>query len=74
MIERDEERGLWRLSPGGSRVVAAKVRAAGKRELEALPDEAFVEVMANVSHRYAHADRMTAHLLRREFMFGTQPR
>jgi len=74
MIERDEQRGLWRLSRGAERVIEARLRAASTSELEALPDEAMVEVMANVVSRYHHADAMTAHLLRREFQFGTQPR
>ena len=74
MLERDEKRGLWRLSRGGERVVVAKVKAAAQRDLEALPDAAMVEVMANVSARYRFTDRMTAQLLRREFLFGTQAR
>ena len=74
MVQRDAKSGLWRLSPGGLRVTKARVRAATARELEALDDEAMVEVMANVTHRYRFADAMTAALLRREFMFGTQPR
>jgi hypothetical protein len=74
MLEFDKQKHVWRLSPGGQRVITARLRAAQKRELEALPAEAMVEVMANVSHRYHFADRMTAALLRREFLFGTQPR
>lgn len=74
MIERDEAKGLWRLSQGGRRVVEAKLRAAAKRDLETLPDEAMIEVMANVTHRYRFADAMTATMLRREFLFGTQRR
>jgi len=74
MIERDENRGLWRLSRGGGRVIEARLRAAATRELESLPDESMIEVMANVTSRYHLADRMTATMLRREFLFGTQPR
>jgi len=74
MLQRDEEKGLWSLAPGGLRVVRAKVKAAAQRDLEELPDEAMVEVMANVASRYRFADATTAHLLRREFLFGTQKR
>jgi DNA-binding IclR family transcriptional regulator len=74
MLARDDEKGLWRLSPGGLRVVQAKVKAAAQHDLEELPDEAMVEVMANVAARYRFADATTAHLLRREFLFGTQRR
>jgi hypothetical protein len=73
MLERDEQKGLWRLTPGGQRVIAARLKAASQRQLEALPDESMVEVMANVAARYHFTDSMTAHLLRREFLFGTQP-
>ena len=72
MLEFDEERRLWRLSPGGERVAAARVKAAASRQIEALPDEAMVEVMASVTSRYRHGDPMVADLLRREFLFGTQ--
>jgi hypothetical protein len=74
MVERDEERGLWRLSPGGQRVIQARLRAAAQRELEALPDEALVQAMQSVVSRYRFVDAMTATMLRREFMYGTQPR
>jgi hypothetical protein len=74
MIQRDERTGVWRLSPGGERVIEARLRAATKRELEKLDDESMIEVMANVAHRYRHADAMTATILRREFLFGTQRR
>lgn len=74
MIERDEQSGLWRLSPGGERVTEARLRANQKRSIETLPDESMIEVMANVAHRYRFADAMTAALLRREFLYGTAPR
>ena len=74
MVERDEERGLWRLSDGGERVVTARVRAATVRELEALPEEALVESMSSILQRYRFVDNMTATMLRREVMYGTQPR
>lgn len=74
MLDYDREKRLWRLTPGAQRVVAARVRAASKRELEQLPDEAMIEVMANVTHRYRFTDAMTATMLRREFLYGTAPR
>ena len=74
MLEYDEERKLWRLTEGGERVTKAKLRAAQARELETLPDEAMIEVMASVTTHYRYADDpMIAHVLRREFLFGTQP-
>jgi hypothetical protein len=74
MVERDEQRGLWRLTPGGERVVAARVRAATVRELEALPEEALIETMSSVLQRYRLADAMTATMLRREVVYGLRPR
>jgi hypothetical protein len=72
MLAFDEERRLWRLSKGGERVVNARVKAAASRQIEALPDESMVEVMAAVTTRYRHGEPMIADLLRREFQFGTQ--
>jgi hypothetical protein len=72
MIERDEQKGLWRLSRGAVRVVDARLRAVTAQELLELDDAAMVEVMASVISRYRLADPMTATMLRREFMFGTQ--
>jgi hypothetical protein len=74
MLERDDKRGLWRLSRGGMRVVQARVRAAAAKELESLPEEALIETMASVVTRYRFVDAMTATMLRREFLFGTQRR
>jgi len=74
MVEFDDKRKMWRLTPGGDRVVHARLKAAQTRSIEALPEEAMVEVMANVASRYHHASPMTAHLLRREFLFGTKAR
>jgi hypothetical protein len=72
MLEFDEKRHLWRLSKGGERVVHARMRAAASRQIEALPDEAMIDVMASVTTRYRHGEPMIADLLRREFLFGTQ--
>ena len=74
MLEFDQQKHLWRLSPGGLRVSRARVRAGAARTIEALPDEAMIEVMANVTTRYWRGDPMTAHMLRREFLYGTRRR
>lgn len=73
MLEYDAERKLWRLSQGGERVTQARLRAAQSRTLEALPDEAMVDVMANVTSRYRHGGGMVAQMIRREFVYGTRP-
>jgi hypothetical protein len=64
----------WGLSDSGLRIVRAKVKASQFRTLEALPDAAMIEVMANVTARYHFASPVTAAMLRREFAFGTQRR
>ena len=74
MLEYDPAKRLWRLTPGGQRVTTARVRAAAAREIERLPDEAMIQVMANVTTRYWRGDPMTAAMLRREFLYGTQKR
>jgi len=74
MLDLDEKSRLWSLSDGGSRVVAAKHKAATMRKVESIPDEEMVEVMAHVTSRYMHGDAMTAALLRREFQYGTSPK
>jgi hypothetical protein len=74
MLEYDPARRLWRLTEGGERVAKAHVSAAHSRAIESVPDEAMVEVMASVLTRYHHGEPMLAHLLRREFAYGTAPR
>lgn len=74
MLDYDKERRMWRLTGGARRVIEARAQAASMRELEALPSESMVEVMANVIHRYQFADQMTAHMIRREFAYGTARR
>lgn len=74
ILEYDEPKKLWRLTLAGRRVVTAKLRAATSREIETLEDEAFVDVMAKVGQRYRHGSPMIAHMLRREFLYGTSPR
>jgi len=73
MLEFDEKRKMWRLTDGGVRVTKAKLRAAKARELQELPDESMIEVVASVATHYRYADPMTATMLRREFLYGTQP-
>ena len=71
MLEYDEKRHLWRLSAGGRRVAAGRLKGAQARTIEAIPDEAMIDVIANVTSRYWRGDPMTANLLRREFAYGT---
>ena len=73
MLEFDGQRRLWRLTPGGLRVIQSKLKAAEARTIEALDDAAMIDVMANVTTRYRLGDPMMAHLIRREFLFGTAP-
>jgi hypothetical protein len=72
MLEFDQQRHMWRLSPGGERVTKARLQAAQQRTIEALPEESMVEVMANIASRYRLGSPLVAHMLRREFMYGTQ--
>jgi hypothetical protein len=74
MVEFDKPRRMWRLTDGGERVTAARLQAAQAREIEDLPDEVMVEVMAKVTQRYYLGSPMLATMLRREFLFGTKPR
>jgi DNA-binding IclR family transcriptional regulator len=74
MLEYDEETHMWRLSPGGIRVANAHLKSGQVGALEKIPDESMVEVMSHVTSRWRHGDPLTAHLLRREFLFGTQRR
>lgn len=73
-FDYDPKRKLWSLSPSGDRIVESHVAAATMTRLEAVPEEAMVEVMAHVTARYQRADAVTANLLRREFLFGTKRR
>lgn len=72
MLDYDERHKLWRLSPGGERVLEAKLRASQSTSLEKLPEEKLVHVMHSVTTHYQHASPMVADLLRREFLFGTK--
>jgi len=76
MVERQGGKAnpTWDLTEAGRRVVWAKKRAALMRELDELPQEELIEVMAHVTARYHRGDEMIARMLRREFVFGTQPR
>ena len=74
IFDFDETTRMWRLSSGGQRVAAAKLRAAAANSIEKVPDEALVNVMAHVTSRYRLGDPMMATMLRREFLFGTSPR
>ena len=72
MVERDPKRKEWSLTEAGGRVVWARKRAALMSELEKLPAEELIEVMAAVTARYRLGDPMIATMLRREFIFGTR--
>jgi hypothetical protein len=74
ILEFDQQRKMWRLSPGGRRVTEARLRAAQSNGIEKLPDESMIEVMSKVTQRYWHGSPMIASMLRREFLFGTKPR
>jgi hypothetical protein len=74
MLEFERKERFWRLTDGGLRVMEARLKAAQTRALEAIPREAMVDVMANVTSTYRHADPMLAHMLRREFDYGTRRR
>jgi hypothetical protein len=71
MLERSDK-GLWSLTDGGKRVAFARTRAALISDLEKLPAEELIEVMAAVTARWRSGDPMIASMLRREFIFGTQ--
>jgi hypothetical protein len=68
----DEKSKLWSLTKGGERVLAARTKSAAA-DFTNVPDEAMVDVMAHVTARYRHGDKLNATLLRREFLFGTSP-
>lgn len=70
----DDKEHLWALSSAGRRVTEAHLRASTQKTIEAVPDESLVEVMAHVTSRFRLGDPVNAHLLRREFLFGTQRR
>lgn len=72
MLDRDDKLHTWRLTDGGLRVIEARLRAAQARTIEALPDEAMIEVMANVTSRYHLGSPLIASMLRREFLYGTK--
>jgi len=74
MLEFDDEKRMWRLSSGGERVTAARLRAASARTIDTIPDEQLVDVMAHVTTRYRLGDPVMATMLRREFAYGTNPR
>jgi len=72
MLEFDDQRRMWRLTPAAQRVTEAKLRAAQQRQLQELPDELMVDVMSRVTQRYIHGTPMMATMLRREFQYGTR--
>lgn len=73
-ITRQNAKGIWDLTDAGMRVIHAKQRARLIEELDTLPADELIEVMAAVTARWRRADPMIATMLRREFIFGTQRR
>ena len=73
MLDYDEKRKLWKLTPAAERVTQARLKAAAARQLQELPEEQMVDVMASVTTHWSYASPMTAAMLRREFLYGTQP-
>jgi hypothetical protein len=74
MVDLDSEAGFWTISAAGKRVVQSKLRAAQIAVVDKLPDEALVETMAQITSRYIRGEPMLAHMMRREFMYGTRRR
>jgi len=74
MVAYDEKEKLWSVSPGGDRVSQAHIKAPALKAVEAMPDEAAVELMAHVTSRYQRGEPMIAAMLRREFLYGTKRR
>jgi len=74
MVAFDDRDRSWKLSRGGGRVVEAKLRAPELTVVDQMPDEAMVEVMAHVTSRFQRGETMLAHMLRREFLYGTKRR
>ena len=74
MVAFDSEKRLWSLSPSGERVIQAQLKAPELRVVEKMPDEKMVEVMALVTSRFQRGEAMLAHMLRREFLYGTKRR
>jgi hypothetical protein len=72
MLDRDPKTALWSLTDAGARVLFARKRARLMEELESLPEEELIEVMAQVMARYQRGQPMIAVMLRREFIFGTR--
>jgi hypothetical protein len=72
MVVFDENARTWSLSRSGQRVVEAKLRAPTLAVVDRMPDEAMVEVMAHVTSRFQRGESMLGHMLRREFLYGTE--
>src|SRR5215467_597098 len=69
-VTRDDRDLTWSLSRSGKRIVEAHLRAPQLRVVSELPDDAMVEVMAQVTSRFQRGDRVLAEMLRREFLYG----
>jgi len=71
MLDRKDS-GEWLLTDAGGRVIHARKRARLLQELNELPEEELIEVMAQVMARYQRGQPMIATMMRREFIFGTR--
>lgn len=74
MVAFDDQHRSWSLTSGGDRVTKAHIRAPALKVVEAMPDEASVELMAHITSRYQRGEPMLAQMLRREFLYGTKKR
>jgi len=74
MVAFDPNHRTWSLTSGGERVTKAHLRAPALRAVEAMPDEASVELMAHITSRFQRGEPMLAQMLRREFLYGTKKR
>lgn len=70
----NEDERTWSLSESGRRIQNAHLRAPALRAVEAMPDEAAVELMGHVVSRFQRGDATLGHMLRREFLYGTKSR
>jgi predicted ArsR family transcriptional regulator len=73
MVQFDRKKKLWTLTRAGERVVAAKRRAALQNLIDQMPEGELIEAMAYITARYRLGEPMVAHMLRREFIYGTSP-
>lgn len=64
----------WRLTEKGNALVSGSLKAGQEKALGTLADEQMIEVMRFVTNRWRNSDDTTAHLTRREWIYGTSAR